>query len=183
MNLSQRDRRAIFFGAIAILAVAGYLYVVSPFLASWSEARATIQGARAAELRLAADRDRLESLRRQLAPYYGPGLDRPLPPVTQVRVGFVKTVQELLKQNGLESRDVRSQPLQTIREVPGVGLVALEVECQGSPQSLINTLGKLGSAEHPILVERLTVEPDPQRSDQVRVSLTLATFATLEDAR
>lgn len=180
MTMSQRDRRAILLGSGAILFVAGYLYVVSPWLQSWSDARQRLQLAETQRAALVAEDARLESLRRTLGPFYGSGLGTPLPPVAEVRVGFVKTVQELLKQNGLESRDVRSQPLQPLREVPGVGLVALEVDCQGQVQGLMQALTKLSQAERPIVVQRMNVEPDTQRPDQMRVSLTLATFAKLE---
>ena len=180
MTLSPRDRRAVLLGGGTILLVVVYLYALSPWLASWSAARADVETAAINRAAADTDRARAAAILRQLGAYYGGGLATPLPPVAEVRVGFVKTVQELLKSNGLESKDLRSQPLQPIRETPGIGLVALEVECQGPVSSLMKTLAKLGQADRPIVVQRLRTEPDPQRPDQMRVSMTLATFAKLE---
>lgn len=177
MAMSTRDRRAVILGGAALLLVFGYRYAVSPFVGTWREARARIAFADEQASGLEAQVTQLAAQKRLLEPALGAAASKPLKPVEETRLEFVKVVEELLQQNGLKSQGVRAQPVVTVRDLPGVAIVALQVQSQGQAQQVAQCLSKLGDAEKLILVQKLELAPDAQRPDQMQVTMVLATLA------
>lgn len=175
--MTDRDRRAL-IGGVAVLAVLlGYRYLAMPVIDSWSEARQRIAVASEAQASMQRQMSRLKSQRRQLESVYGEAVSRPLPDVDTARANFIKAVEDSLKANGLESQGVRSQPVRPIREVSGVSLVGLQVECTGQSRQLVRWLADLSASDPLMLVDSLRTSPDTRRPDRVQVSMVVATFA------
>lgn len=181
MNLSQRDRRAILLGAGLLALLLGYRFVLSPWLDSWSDARARIELAASQESALRAQVAQLRSQERMLGPIYGEAINAPLPTVEDARLSFVKVTEDLLKSSGLEVRGIRSQPMTDLRELPGVALVSLQANCVGRPNSIAQCLAKMGESEQVVLVQKLDVTPDGN-GDKMSVSMVLATLARTTEA-
>lgn len=180
MTIRDRDRKAIILGAAVLALVLGYRLVLAPLAESWRDARQRIEMASATRSALEAQALKLRSQRRRLEAIYGPAIGEPLPPVDRARANFVKTVEDLLKSSGMESRGVRSQPLRPLREVDGVALVGLRVECTGRSQQLAKCLAAMSEGEQIMLVESIRAAPDSKRPDRMQVSMVLATLARME---
>lgn len=183
MTMSDRDKKAILLGGLVLGCLIGYRFVMMPVLDSWSDARQRIAQVSAAQSSLDAQVMRLQSQRRQLEVVYGQGIAQPLPPVDVARANFVKTVEDLLKSSGMTSQGVRSQPLRPLREVAGVALVGLQVDCTGQPQQLMRCLANMSAGDQLILVDSVRAAPDSRRPDRMQVSMVVTTLAKMEPAQ
>jgi hypothetical protein len=179
-RLGSRDRRAILMGALLLGALFGHEYALQPWLASWAQARQTIELAQQHRLDEQTLQLRLEAERGRLKRIYGPGALQPLAPAQQVRISFVKTVEDLVKSAGLASQGVRDLPLRPLRDVPGAVLVGLQIEATGQQQQLAQCLAKMSQAPTLICFDTLNVTADPRRPQQLSVTLVLWTIAMEE---
>ena len=178
--MSDRDKKAVILGAMLLAGLLGYRFAVAPMVDTWQSARQRIAVASAAQSSINAQATRLQSQRRQLEAVYGSAIAQPLPTVEEARANFVKTVEDLLKSSGLESESVRSQPLRPLREVAGVALVGLQVQCSGQARQLTQCLANMSGRGPLILVESLRTSPDARRPDRMQISMVLATVAKME---
>ena len=180
MKLTPRDRRAFVLGAAGLAAIALVSYVVLPMAERWQLARAQIEDGRARRTRLQSDLGVLLRQRERLVEAYGPAAGRPLEGAEQTRIAFLKAVQDLLRNAGLQEPNLQPQAPRTVSELPGVQMLSVQAGGKCQLPQLAKCLAELRKADRLIVVDRLTATANPKQPGQLEVTLVLATLARQE---
>ncbi|MFP4143620.1 MAG: hypothetical protein ACOCTI_05845 [Phycisphaeraceae bacterium] len=182
MKFTQRDKRAIRLGAVA-LAVLVVFQLGQIVAGSWQSARTRLSAAETARQAIES-RQRKQALQvPRLELLWGEAACEPLLPVREARLRFVKTVEEKLESGGLKVQDIRPQAGRKLRELDRTAVLRMQVQAQASLDQVTKALASLRRADQLVLVERLSLEPDAKRREKLAVNLTLATLARTEDER
>jgi len=180
MNMTDRDRRAIYLGVGVVTALALVQFALLPWVASWRDARQRITTARTQLLELEVQVSRISGLRRRVEDVLGPAAGRPLPMLKDAQVRSVKAAEQLLQTGGVQVTSVRPQAVQPLRDLPGISMAVLQVDGQAQFMQVPACLASIGSAEMLLLVEKLTLAPSPQQPGMMAVTLVLAAPALQE---
>ena len=176
MKLTDRDRRAIRWGAVA-LSLIFVVWLAGHAVSTWRGLRHDIQQARADLAVLSNDDMNRASQQRRLRRIFGPGITEDLPPVHEAKIQFVKDVQQVTSASGVGIASLTPQRVSLVREVPEVAVVAVQVKGACAMPQLANFLAQLQKCEHLMLVEKLNVTKE---GDKLSLSMTLFTLAYQE---
>ncbi len=179
-KLSVRDRRAVLIGALVLGAIIGIRFVVMPWVDHWTSVRSEAVTIR--EVLATNDRKvhRAGLLGRRLHGVYGEIPDAPLKGVQSTKVQFHATVQEVMKASGIKFESIREQKTGSIKQLPGVVLVPLQlVRAQCGVEQLARFLAESQRAKLLIMCDRINIGVS---GGKLNVDMTVSTLAR-KDAR
>lgn len=180
MALVTRDRRAILLGASALGLILLVRFALVPWIESWSEARAGIASAREEVGQLRTKMRKLLILRERLVGTHGAAAAKPLEDLEATRIAFLAAVQKALGAGGMQYRSIDPQSVKSLRDLPGIVLLQLQVKANCQLSQLAKTLAEMQKAERLIIVDRVTASGQEKKPGKLEVTLVLATLAEQE---
>ncbi len=180
MKISAKDRRALIFLAVGLGVILLTRLTVIPFMDSWGTAREEKDANQVQLDDLNRKLRRVLGQRQRLVRMYGPAVKQPLVDLQTAKVNLFQAAQDVLKSSGIKMTDYQPQRERPLRDIPGVGLVTLQVrgECQ-LPQ-LAKCLCQMSEAKTLVIVERLTVTNNEKQPGKLKVTMVLATLAEMK---
>lgn len=179
--MSERDRRAVVWGAILIGLAVLYRVGLSPAVERWGEARASAEAQSAMVEQFEDKLEKRDEIRQRLETRFGPGVHAPLRSMDEARVVFPKAVQEAIGRGGASANQVEVQGARRVRQLPGVEMLSLRVQVMCNPNAIPMMLKELAAAEMPVVIEsvNLSMMQRGQRQ-QWRATLVVSTPALAE---
>lgn len=179
--MSDRDRRALVWGAVLIGVAVLYRVGLSPATDRWGEARASA-GAQSAMVEQFEDKlEKRDEVRERLEARFGPGVHAPLRSMDEARVVFPKAVQEAIGRAGASAKQIEVQGSRRVRELPGVEMLSLRVQVECEPPAIPNVFKELAAAELPVVVESVNLSmPQRGQRQQWQATLVVSTPALAE---
>lgn len=177
MTLSDKDKRAIRIGAIALGIILVARFLLIPWMDSWFDARRRIATADEQLERLQKPIRRALGLQKHLERLYGPGVNRPCQDIEAAKLSLMKVAGQLAKFGGMQPSSNVPQRGRSLANVPGVEIVLLQIRGKCDFPQFSKTLAALMKSETLVFVERLSLTNDQKKPGQLDVTLVLATLA------
>ena len=177
MTLSSRDRRTLLLGAAGLMVICAARFAVIPWLDSWTAAREQIVTNRQQLSDLERTIRRVLGQQGRLAETYGQAVNKPLEDMETARIGLFKAAQDVLKAAGFKPTSYQPQPCRTLREIPGVMIVPLQVRGKCRLEQLAKCLAGMRKADTFIIVDRLSLNNDEKKPGQLDVTMVLVTLS------
>ncbi|MBN1943101.1 MAG: hypothetical protein JW849_07380 [Phycisphaerae bacterium] len=177
INLSARDRRALFLGAAALGAIVLLRLTVIPFVDSWSSARDRSEAYGEELTKLNRSLRRVLGQRERLSRVYGPAIRQPLSDVQTARMDLLQSAQDTFQGGGVRLTDYQPQRARPLREIPNVSLVTLQVRGQCQLPQLAKCLSRMSQAKSLMIVQSMNISNNEKQPGQLDVTLVLATLA------
>lgn len=175
-NLNQRDRRAVVICATVVGVLVLARFVVMPMVHFWSEARGRIEAKHEEVHALSAKLDKWKFERDLLAPDYGAALDAPPLAAEEVRLAFLKTLQDTLASGGMQVQSIRPLATRPVKELTGVSIATFQVTAKCQFAQLAPTLANLAAAPNLMLIDRLSMDVDEGQPGMLTVMLQIGTL-------
>ena len=156
--MSNRDRRALIWGGLLIVAAAVYRFGLSPAVDQWQQVRAESQQQLALLEGLESKLERRAQIMRRLEARFGPGVGQPIPGSEAAAVAFPRTVQEAVSRGGGKATQIEVQGLRRLRDIPGVELLSLRLRIDCPADAIPEVLRQLRAAELPVMIESMNLE-------------------------
>ena len=86
-------------------------------------------------------------------------------------------MQDVLKAGGIPFQSISPQPARSLRELPDVDLLGLQVKGKCTLGQLARCLAQMRKAPLPVVVDQLHVSSDPKKPGNLDVTMVLATLA------
>ena len=153
------------------------VWLVGHGIHSWQTLRGDIRQARMDLDVLRADHLSRANQQSRLRHIFGPGVTEQLPSVDDAKIQFVKHVHQVTSAAGVGIASLAPQRVTKLRDVPDVGVIAVQIKGGCAQPQLANLLAQLQKSEHLMLVEKLNVTKE---GDNLSLSMTLFTLAQLE---
>jgi hypothetical protein len=169
----------VILGSGLLVVLLGWQHGLNPLLTRWQAARQTIAQVEAQQSSLLSDALQRRTQQRRLTSVFGKAAATPAPPVKPTRASLVKQVKDLVDSAGLESKDVRAQPLRPLAEWSGRATLGLTLEATGEPEQLAEMLGELRQSDTLLMIDRLDVTGEGKRGEDLDLSLTLTTLVRI----
>ncbi|MEX0887466.1 MAG: GspMb/PilO family protein [Phycisphaeraceae bacterium] len=183
MTITERDKRTLIIGGVAlVILLVGYFGVV-PMTQSWVAARERIA---VGEVELAQLRQQAALTARErarLATYFGVGARQPVPPLAEARLNLMNDVESILKSANVNIESINPQASRPLREAPHLTRVSLRIDTTCSLVDLARCLARLHESERLILVDRINATVVEDRPGQVKASVVLLTLARSQEVR
>jgi hypothetical protein len=175
-RLSQRDKRALTFGIIAVAVILAYMSV-GPWFKDWQGIRADLK-ARRDQLKVIAPADDDETAKaawEKLA-LRVPVFEMPLPESRQVPL-FRDKFNEQLKKAGIKIKTLQPIGGKSAKRISGYKL--LKFQCRGkcSLNQVLDLLAELNSNPYLAGIEELNIKFGQKDRKQMDLLLTVSTFA------
>ena len=175
-RLSQRDKRALTFGIIAVAVILAYMSV-GPWFKDWQGIRADLK-ARRDQLKVIAPADDDETAKaawEKLA-LRVPVFEMPLPESKQVPL-FRDKFNEQLKKAGIKIKTLQPIGGKSAKRISGYKL--LKFQCRGkcSLNQVLDLLAELNSNPYLAGIEELNIKFGQKDRKQMDLLLTVSTFA------
>lgn len=181
MSLSRKDRRAVIFGGIGLLVICMANYVILPWWDGWMDVRKQIGKDRQQVDQMEVKVCRVLGQRRRLADRYGQGVNAPLKDVENARVTLYEEAQKVFSRNQFAVENYQPQMCKSLKDVPGVHVVPLQVRGKCRDMQLYQCLAKLCEAQSLIFVDRLIVTNPERRQGNLDVTIVLSTLAERDE--
>ena len=179
MKLSAKDRRALILGAVGLGVILLVHLTVVPLWDSWSIAREEKSTNRVQLDDLNRKLRRVLGQRQRLVRMYGPAVKQPLTDLQTAKSNLFQAAQDVLKSSGIKMTDYQPQRERLLRDIPGVGLVALQVRGDCQLPQLAKCLSQMSDAKSLVIVERITVTNNEKQPGKLKVVMVLATLAEI----
>jgi len=167
-KLSQRDKRALKFGAVCVAAILVFVFATSR-LKHWAEVRKSLNAKREELKVISPPKDKQEGLLSIVPVFEMPQQEE------KQKYLFRKKFSEQLKKAGIESK-----PLQVLvtRRSRQAGYRLLRLKCNGKCKfgQMLDLLARL--KENPYLagIEECEIKCDPKKRKEFELNLTVSTF-------
>ena len=183
MTLSPRDRRAILLGAVGLLIILAGRFVLLPWIDSWKDARRSIAEARVELGEAERQIYRVLGQRRRLEKIYGPAVNKALDNRQSAQVKLIEGVQEVFKTGGVKLTGYDPQRPKSLREVPGVEVVAWQIRAKCKLPQLVKCLAGMRKSETLIIVDWFSVVNNEKKPGELEITMMVATLAEKEKTK
>jgi len=168
-RLSQRDKRALKAGAVAVVAILGFVFITT-WLEHWAVVRES----------LAAKRDKLEDINVSDAKQEGlwskvPVFEMPQKEEEQSFL-FRDKLSEQLKKAGVKPEPLKFLPAKKSRQAAGYKLLCLKCSGKAKFWQVLDLLTGLNENPYLVGIEELRIRCDPKKPQEVELDLTVSTF-------
>jgi len=169
-NLSQRDKRALKFGAICVAAIVVFVFATG-WLGHWAEVRKSLDVKRNKLKVISPSKGKQEGLMSIVPVFEMPGSEE------KQKFLFRDKFNEQLKKAGIKSETLQFLPVGKSRRADGYKL--LRLQCRRGKCNFGQVLDLLaGLKENPYLVgiEEFKIKCDPKKRQEFELDLTVSTF-------
>ena len=177
-RLSQRDKRALTFGIVAVAVILAYMSV-GPWFKDWQDIRADLADKRDQLKAIApADDDETAKAAWEKLALRVPVFEMPLPESRQVPL-FRDKFNEQLKKAGIKIKTLQPVGGKSARPIPGARVKLLKFQCRGkcSLNQVLDLLAGLNSNPYLAGIEELNIKCGQKDRRQMDLVLTVSTFA------
>ncbi len=177
-RMSQRDKRALTFGIVAVAVILAYMSV-GPWLKDWQDIRANLEAGRK-RLKViapAADDETAKADWEKLA-LRVPVFEMPLRETKQVPL-FRDKFSDQLKRAGIKVKTLQPVGGKSARPIPGTQKVKLlKFQCRGkcSLNQVLDLLAGLNSNPYLVGIEELNIKCGQKDRRQMDLVMTVSTF-------
>lgn len=175
-RMSQRDKRALTFGIIAVAVILAYMSV-GPWFKDWQDIRASLEDKRNQLKAIApADDDETAKATWEKLALRVPVFEMPLPESKQVPL-FRDKFNEQLKKAGIKIKTLQPIGGKSAKRISGYKL--LKFQCRGkcSLNQVLDLLAELNSNPYLAGIEELNIKFGRKDRKQMDLLLTVSTFA------
>jgi hypothetical protein len=168
------------FGAALLAVLIGTRFVLWPAVSMWRESRTAAMQAQDDFDRLKTSMTRLDHQKRSLSGIFGPAVAGPIESLQLVQVRMAKRIEQSMSQAGVGIANISPQPVERLRELPGMSIVRMRVEGTCRFEQLAQCLAHFAKAEQLILVDRLSAQGVEGKPGELKLSLVLSSLAVEE---
>ncbi len=175
-RMSQRDKRALTFGVVAVAVILAYMSV-GPWFKDWQGIRADLKARRdQLEVIAPADDDETAKAAWEKLALRVPVFEMPLPESKQVP-RFRDKFNEQLKKAGIKVKTLQPIGGKSAKRISGYKL--LKFQCRGkcSLNQVLDLLAELNSNPYLAGIEELNIKFGQKDRKQMDLLLTVSTFA------
>jgi hypothetical protein len=177
-RMSQRDKRALIFGVVAVVVILAYIYV-GPWFKDWQGIRADLE-AKKKQLKVIAPADGDETAQatwEKLA-LCVPVFEMPRREKDQVPL-FRDKFNDQLTKAGIKVKTLQPIGGKSTKLIPGARVKLLKFQCRGtcSLSQVLDLLGGLNSNPHLAGIEELSIKFGQKDRKQIDLVMTVSTFA------
>ena len=183
MTLSPRDRRAILLGAAVLLIIVAARVVVMPWIGRWRSARDQMTSTRSQLNDIQGQVRRVLWQRQRLEEIYGPAVKNPLEDRQTAQLSLIKAVQDVFKAGGIKLTDYQPQRARTLKEIPDVQIVPLQIRGKCTVSQLTKCFVAMRDAQTLIIVESFSVTNNEKKPGELEITMIVSTLAEQEKAK
>lgn len=183
MTLSPRDRRAILLGTAALLIILAARFLVIPWLDSWRSARDEMTNVRSQLNVIQRQVRRVLWQRQRLEEIYGPAVKKPLEDRQTAQLSLIKAVQDVFKAGGVKLTDYQPQRPRTLKEIPDVQIVPLQIRGKCKLSQLTKCFVAMRDGQTLIIVESFSVTNNEKKPGELEITMIVSTLAEQEKAK
>ena len=183
MTLSPRDRRAILFGAVALLIILATRLLVMPWIDSWRTARDEMAISRKQLNDIQKQMQRVLWQRQRLEEIYGPAVKNDLEDRQTAQLALIKAVQDVFKTAGIKLTDYQPQRARTLKEIPDVQFVPLQIRGKCKLPQLTKCFVTMRDNKTLIIVESFSITNNEKKPGELEISMIVSTLAEQEKAK
>ncbi|MBN1817357.1 MAG: hypothetical protein JW828_08345 [Sedimentisphaerales bacterium] len=174
-RLSQRDRRAVLWGSLAIALIVIYLFA-GEWLSDWQMTRSDLKEMRI-QLKAIEQQAAGKPTARQIAAMTAvPKFEMPVKEEEQL-VLFRNEFNEQIKRAGIKAKSLDYLASKKIAGVGGYKTLRLQCKSRCNLSQVLDLLGNLNSNPYLVGVEEIQIRPDQRNRQEVDLILTVSTFA------
>ncbi|MBN1126853.1 MAG: hypothetical protein JXA82_17740 [Sedimentisphaerales bacterium] len=174
-KLSQRDRRALLLGSVAIVVIFIYLFA-GEWLTEWQLVRSDLKEMRV-QLKAIEQQAAGKPTARQIATLTAvPKFEMPVKEEEQA-VLFRNEFNEQIKQSGIKAKSLDYLASKKITGVGGYKTLRLQCKSRCNLSQVLDLLGNLNNNPYLVGVEEIQIRPDQRNRQEVDLTLTVSTFA------
>jgi hypothetical protein len=173
-KLSKPDKRTLKLGAVGLVVILAYAFVIDPWVGDWLSTRSALKTERAKLDSIAPKSSGLAAKQAGLVSIV-PKLEMPQAESVQGPL-FRGRFNEQLKKAGVNVTSL--QFLQSAKSKQADGYKSLRLQCRGKGKfaQVLDLLAGLGDNPYLVGVEELQLKCDTKKREQMDVVLTLSTF-------
>ena len=177
-RMSQRDKRALTFGIVAVAVILSYMSA-GPWFKDWQDIKANLEAKRD-QLKVIAptDDDETAKAAREKLALRVPVFEMPLPESKQSPL-FRNKFSEQLKKAGIKVKTLQPVGGKSARPIPGTRVKLLKFQCRGkcSLNQVLDLLVGLNSNPYLAGIEELSIKFGQKDRKQMDLVMTVSTFA------
>ena len=183
MTLSPRDRRAILLGVVALLIIVAARLVVIPWIDGWRSAREDMTSTRSQLSNIQRQMQRVLWQRQRLEEIYGPGVKNTLKDRQAAQLSLIKAVQVVFKAGGVKLTDYQPQRPRTLKEIPDVQIVPLQIRGKCKLPQLTKCFVAMRDNQTLIIVESFSITNNEKKPGELEITMIVSTLAEQEKAK
>lgn len=174
-KISERDKRTLMFGAVAIILILGYVFVL-PWYDDWMEVR-TILKAKRSQLKLIDPGDDEASIKAaaELAQAV-PVFEMPLPESRQAPL-FRDKFTEQVNKTSIKAKTLQPIGTRSGNRVSGYKTLKYQCRAKCNLNQILDLLANLNSNPYLAGIEDISFKCDQKNRQQMDLVLTVSTFA------
>jgi len=177
-RMSQRDKRALTFGIVAVAVILAYMSV-GPWFKDWQDIRADLEDKRN-QLKMIAPAagDKTAKAAWEKLALRVPVFEMPLPESRQV-LRFRDKFSDQLKKAGIKVKTLQPIGSKSAKRVPGHKVKLLKFQCRGkcSLNQVLDLVAGLNSNPYLAGIEELSIKFGQKDRKQIDLMMTVSTFA------
>ena len=172
-RLSQRDKRAAQFGAVAVVAIVAYFFA-APWFSDWQTTRTQLQRCREQLEAIGAGRSARAAMTQQGLATVVPKFEMPQAEAKQT-VLFRNEFNRQLKQAGINAKSLQYMAAKKL-STGGYKTLRLQCKARCNLQQVLDLLAGLNENAYLVGIEELQIKPDARERQNVDLVLTVSTF-------
>lgn len=168
-KLSQRDKRALKFGAVSVAAILVFMFATT-WIGHWTQVRESLAVART-DLRIIS----LTEARQEGLLTIVPVFEMPKK-MEEQKFLFRNKFSEQLKKAGIKSGPVQFAAGKSAQQ-DGYRMLRLKCKAKCKFDQVLELLANLKNNPYLVGIEQLNIKCDPKKRQEVELDLTVSTFA------
>lgn len=174
-KISERDKKILMFGAVAMVLILGYVFVL-PWFDDWTETRTMLKAKRSQLKLIVPGNDEVSRKAADQLAQLVPVFEMPLPASRQDPL-FRGKFNEQVKKTGIKAKTLQPIGTRSGKRVSGYKTLKYQCRAKCNLNQILDLLANLNSNPYLAGIEEISFKCDQKNRQQMDLVLTVSTFA------